>query len=109
MGRIRFSNIGKLPKPEQMKIHQGKVFESIEQCIKKLDLDPNRINLLSFSQGASLSIYSGLKNPNTFNSVVALSGFFPIKEISSKLIEEAVRGLELLWDMAGLILLSQLV
>ena len=58
---LDFQNIGKLPKPEQMKIHQEKVFESIEQCIKKLDLDPNRINLLGFSQGASLSIYSGLK------------------------------------------------
>ena len=92
---LDFQNIGKLPKPEQMKIHQGKVFESIEQCIKKLDLDPNRINLLGFSQGASLSIYSGLKNPNTFNSVVALSGFFPVKEISKEVDREAIRGLEL--------------
>ena len=78
-----------------MKIHQEKVFESIEQCIKKLDLDPKRINLLGFSQGASLSIYSGLKNPNSFNSVVALSGFFPVKEISLEVDREAVRGLEL--------------
>jgi len=92
---LDFQNIGKLPKPEQMKIHQEKVFVSIEQCIKKLDLDPKRINLLGFSQGASLSIYSGLKNPNTFNSVVALSGFFPIKEISEQVDLEAVRGLKL--------------
>ena len=92
---LDFQNIGKLPKPEQMKIHQEKVFESIEQCIKKLDLDPNRINLLGFSQGASLSIYSGLKNPNTFNSVVALSGFFPVKEISKEVDRQAIRGLEL--------------
>ena len=92
---LDFQNIGKLPKPEQMKIHQEKVFESIEQCIKKLDLDPNHINLLGFSQGASLSIYSGLKNPNTFNSVVALSGFFPVKEISKEVDREAIRGLEL--------------
>ena len=92
---LDFQNIGKLPKPEQMKIHQEKVFVSIEQCIKKLDLDPKRINLLGFSQGASLSIYSGLKNPNTFNSVVALSGFFPIKEISEQVDIEAVRGLKL--------------
>ena len=92
---LDFQNIGKLPKPEQMKIHQEKVFESIEQCIKKLDLDPKHINLLGFSQGASLSIYSGLKNPNTFNSVVALSGFFPVKEISKEVDREAIRGLEL--------------
>ena len=92
---LDFQNIGKLPRPEQMKIHQEKVFVSIEHCIKKLDLDPKRINLLGFSQGASLSIYSGLKNPNSFNSVIALSGFFPVKEISKEVDREAVRGLEL--------------
>ena len=92
---LDFQNIGKLPKPEQMKTHQEKVFDSVQECIKKLDLDPRRINLLGFSQGASLSIYSGLKNPNTFNSVVALSGFLPVKEISKEVDREAVRGLEL--------------
>ena len=92
---LDFQNIGKLPRPEQMKIHQEKVFVSIEHCIKKLDLDPKRLNLLGFSQGASLSIYSGLKNPNSFNSVRALSGFFPVKEISKEVDREAVRGLEL--------------
>ena len=78
---LDFENIGKLPKPEQMQNHQLKVMDSINQCVADLDLDPKRVNLLGFSQGASLSIYSGLINPDRFNSVVALSGFFPVERL----------------------------
>jgi len=92
---LDFHNIGKLPKPEQMKTHQEKVIKSVEQCIEKLDLDSERINLLGFSQGASLSIYSGLKNPDRFNSVVALSGFFPVEEILEDIDKKAIKSLDL--------------
>ena len=92
---LDFNNIGKLPKPEQMKIHQQKVFQSIDQCIDQLDLDPKQINLLGFSQGASLTIYSGLKNPNKFNSVVALSGFFPVEERIEDIDTKSVDSLKL--------------
>ena len=78
---LDFENIGKLPKPEQMENHQIQVIDSINKCIEDLHLDPERVNLLGFSQGASLSIYSGLLNPDRFNSVVALSGFFPVQRL----------------------------
>ena len=77
---LDFDNIGHLPKPEQMIKHQENVVESIRKSINHLDLDSKRINLLGFSQGASLSLYTGLLNTSLFNSVVALSGFFPVKE-----------------------------
>jgi len=77
---LDFENIGKLPKPEQMRNHQKSVIESIKKSIQKLDLDPKRINILGFSQGASLSLYSGLLNTSVFRTVVALSGFLPVKE-----------------------------
>ena len=82
---LDYNNIGKLPKPEQMKNHQEKVVESVEKSIGLLNLNPNKVNLLGFSQGAALSIYSGLKNFNLFNSVVALCGFFPVKEMKEDL------------------------
>ena len=88
---LDFENLGKLPKPEQMRSHQEKVMDSINKCIGDLDLDPKRVNILGFSQGASLSIYSGLINPDRFNSVVALSGFFPVErldDINNKGIEK---------------------
>ena len=78
---LDFENIGKLPKPEQMENHQIQVIDSINKCIEDLNLDPERVNLLGFSQGASLSIYSGLLNQDRFNSVVALSGFFPVERL----------------------------
>ena len=78
---LDFENIGKLPKPEQMDNHQIQVIDSINKCIEDLHLDPERVNLLGFSQGASLSIYSGLLNPDRFNSVVALSGFFQVERL----------------------------
>ena len=77
---LNFENIGNLPKPEQMRNHQKSVIESIKKSIQKLDLDPKRINILGFSQGASLSLYSGLLNTSVFRTVVALSGFLPVKE-----------------------------
>tara|TARA_S200000501_G_scaffold286725_1_gene271215 strand:+ start:615 stop:1286 length:672 start_codon:yes stop_codon:yes gene_type:complete len=92
---LDFQNIGKLPKPEQMKSHQEKVLDSINQCINDLDLDPERVNLLGFSQGASLTIYSGLMNPEKFNSVVALSGFFPVEEILDNINKENISSLDL--------------
>ena len=78
---LDFENIGKLPKPEQMKNHQIQVIDSINKCIEDLHLNAKRVNLLGCSQGASLAIYSGLLNPTRFNSVVALSGFFPVERI----------------------------
>ena len=91
---LDFENIRKLPKPEQMMIHEQKLVETIDTCIEKLNLDPERINLLGFSQGAALSIYSGLKNPDKFNSIVALSGFFPIKERLEDIKVDAVKRVE---------------
>ena len=82
---LDYNNIGKLPKPEQMKNHQEKVVESVEKSIDLLNLNPNKVNLLGFSQGAALSIYSGLKNFKLFNSVVALCGFFPVNEMKEDL------------------------
>ena len=83
------ANIGKLPKPEQMVNHQKKVVESIEKSIEKLNLNPNKINLLGFSQGASLSIYCGLKDTELLNSVVALCGFFPSDKIQEDINDNA--------------------
>tara|TARA_Y100000591_G_scaffold224954_1_gene196095 strand:- start:2492 stop:3157 length:666 start_codon:yes stop_codon:yes gene_type:complete len=82
---LDFTNIGKLPKPEQMINHQKKVIGSIKKSIDLLNLNPNKINLLGFSQGASLSIYCGLKDFELFNSVVALCGFFPSDQIKGEM------------------------
>ena len=70
-------NIRQLPNPNELKRHYEKVLYSIEKSIKVLDLNPNKINLLGFSQGASLSIFCGLNRPEMFKSIVALCGYVP--------------------------------
>ena len=42
-----------------------------------MNLDRNSVNLLGFSQGASLSIYCGLNSPEKFNTITALCGYVP--------------------------------
>ena len=70
-------NIRKLPNPDQIKMHYDKVIESIDRAVDILELDSRSINLLGFSQGASLSIYCGLNSPEKFKTVTALCGYVP--------------------------------
>jgi phospholipase/carboxylesterase len=87
---LNFENLSKLPKPEQMEKHQTKVFESVNMTIKLLKLDPHKVNLLGFSQGASLSIFSGLINPEFYNTITSLCGFIPIDRVKEK-----IKGIDL--------------
>ena len=70
-------NIRKLPNPDQIKMHYQKVIESIDETVDVLNLDRISVNLLGFSQGASLSIYCGLNSPERFKTVAALCGYVP--------------------------------
>ena len=78
-------NIRKLPNPDQIKMHYDKVIESIDRAVDILELDPTSINLLGFSQGASLSIYCGLNSPEKFKTVTALCGYVPEDNIRLKI------------------------
>tara|TARA_B100000214_G_scaffold67324_1_gene44769 strand:+ start:2965 stop:3624 length:660 start_codon:yes stop_codon:yes gene_type:complete len=89
------NNLGILPKPEQIERHYEKIIQSIEQSTEILQLDNNNINLLGFSQGASLSIYCGIKNPGKFKSIVALCGFLPMEQIDSEIIVDQIKDLDL--------------
>ena len=58
-------------------------------------LDKEKINLLGFSQGASLSIYCGLKIPETFKTVVALCGYVPEDNIRHGIDSSDERDIEI--------------
>ena len=47
----------------------------IEEAIDAYNLDPNRVNILGFSQGAILGYALALTNPEQFNALIALSGY----------------------------------
>ena len=88
-------NIRKLPKPKQITFHHELISESIEKTISLLELDQTKINLLGFSQGASLSIYCGLNNPEKFRAIVALCGYVPEDNIRQDIDEAKERDIEI--------------
>jgi len=85
-------NILELPQPEQMIMHYEKVIQVIRKCIDELNLDSTMVNILGFSQGASLAMYCGLNNPKMFNSVVSLCGYFPKDGITSHIDRDQVKN-----------------
>lgn len=88
-------NIRKLPNPDQIKMHYDKVIESIDKAVDILELNPKSINLLGFSQGASLSIYCGLNSPEKFKTVTALCGYVPEDNIRMQIDTRKERDIDI--------------
>ena len=77
---IDYNNLKELPKPEQRYSSRESVITSISTCISELDLNPSRVHLIGFSQGAAFTLYCGLTNPKMFHGLAALCGFFEYKK-----------------------------
>tara|TARA_B110000495_G_scaffold107410_1_gene92779 strand:- start:99 stop:764 length:666 start_codon:yes stop_codon:yes gene_type:complete len=92
---LNFENLSKLPDPDQMRKHQRMVTASIKKSVEELNLDRKRINLLGFSQGASLAIYSGLMNVDLFSTITALCGFMPLEEIGNEIEDKDLSSINL--------------
>jgi len=60
----------------------------IEDEKKEYGIEPNRIILGGFSQGAALSLYSGFQFKDKIAGIIALSGFVPSLSLPSKIREE---------------------
>ncbi|PQB04491.1 alpha/beta hydrolase [Aureitalea marina] len=66
---------GKFSDDEQAKTSAQAVLENIDQLVQKYDLDPERVTLVGFSQGAILSLALGLNHPDRIWRVAAMSGY----------------------------------
>ena len=93
---LDYNNLSILPKPEQMVNHRKAVIESIDICISKLNINPAKIHLLGFSQGAALAMYCGLMFPKRFSSIVSVCGFLPLDQIKEKIDNNLVKHMSLL-------------
>ena len=71
--------------PQQIIDSQKKIELSINICLEKLKIDPDNIFLLGFSQGACLSLYTGLKSPKKYKGIVSLCGWFSDKYFTDQL------------------------
>lgn len=66
---------GKFSDDQQAKSSMQLIMDSIDQLVEKHSLDPNKITLIGFSQGAILSLALGLNRPDKISRVVAMSGY----------------------------------
>ena len=73
--KIDFSDINTILNPIDSENGDKLIIDSINQSINSLSVKPNKIYLAGFSQGASLALYCGLKNPNKFHGVISLCGY----------------------------------
>ena len=65
------------PDPDDFRRSLDLVAESVAAAIETYDLDPDRIGLLGFSQGAITSLSLLLETPTNYRWVAALHGYLP--------------------------------
>ena len=92
---IDYNNIKELPKPEQRISSRDDIIGSIKMCIDSLDLDPAKVHLAGFSQGAAFTLFCGLTNPKLFNGLGALCGFLEYKKIQSEINHDIIKQLNI--------------
>ena len=63
-----------------MRDSAGKINELIKHEIEANGIDPSRIVLGGFSQGATMSILTGLTGEHRLAGLVVLSGWLPLKD-----------------------------
>lgn len=66
---------GKWSDLEQAADSREAIARFIDEAIAAYGLDPNRVSLLGFSQGAILGYALALSNPERFKALIALSGY----------------------------------
>lgn len=65
------------PDPDDFRRSLDLLHEFVAAAIDRHDLDPDRIGLLGFSQGAITSMSALLERPDAYRWVVALHGYLP--------------------------------
>ena len=92
---IDYNNIKELPKPGQRISSRDDIIDSINMCVNNLDLDPKKVHLAGFSQGAAFTLFCGLTNPKLFNGLVSLCGFLEYKKIQSEIDYDIIKQLNI--------------
>ena len=91
--QIDFSNIRTILNLEEGSASKDMVISSIDKCVNTLGLNPDGVHLIGFSQGATLAIYCGLSNPNTFRGVASICGLIEDQHIEDDLKKNEIKTL----------------
>jgi len=66
-----------VPEPEALQTSVGLVRKFVDEVRAEYPVDPKRLILLGFSQGAMMAYATGLSDPSMFRGIAALSGYIP--------------------------------
>ncbi|MFH1227494.1 MAG: PHB depolymerase family esterase [Planctomycetota bacterium] len=71
----------------------ARIISSIQKVKDEYEVNPARIYLLGFSQGAIMGLALGLNNPDLFSGIIAIAGAFPEGLVDRSKIKESKHNL----------------
>lgn len=90
---VRFTPDGPEINPEELEASRSQVAACIPAAVERFSVDPERVYLLGFSQGAIIALALGLTEPALTAGVVAMAGRIPAEVLPGLAAPSATAGL----------------
>ncbi|MCI0589556.1 MAG: hypothetical protein L0323_22300 [Planctomycetes bacterium] len=59
---------------------ENPILDVVRQAKRERAIDPDRVYLLGFSQGAEMAVYTGLRSPGLFRGAIGIGGGYAVRE-----------------------------
>lgn len=86
-------SLGGLPNVDAILTSQKKLWDFLDECMKRYPVDPKKLGLLGFSQGGVMAYSLALAHPDRFTALAALSTWLPKKMVEKVEVRDAVETL----------------
>jgi len=77
------------PEPQSLQMSADAVVSILDEVLANYPIDPERVFLVGFSQGAYMTYYVGLKHPGRFKGIAAVGGDFPQEDFTGEELKAA--------------------
>lgn len=94
---VDFTPDGPVHDPTMAGQSRQAIVEALSRLVQEHRLDPARVLLCGFSQGAIMSTYVALTRPEAVAGIAAMSGRVLPEAISERAADDRLRGLPVLW------------
>lgn len=86
-------SLGGLPNVDAILTSQKKLWDFLDECMKRYPVDPKKLGLLGFSQGGVMAYSLALAHPDRFTALAALSTWLPKEMVEKVEVRDAVETL----------------
>lgn len=93
---VQWTAEGPVGDPVQARASRDAIVQFIAGAVEKYGADSRRVYLMGFSQGAIMSLYVALTQPETVAGIVAMSGRLLPEAFAERVPEERLSGLPIL-------------